>query len=547
MQRRQEWQSCSQNNISPIIDVDALDERALKNSIMVKTSSATNCSVNTTKIILQSTMSSSSVSNIAENNLKSHPEHFNVSSFLTGYNSNATLSPSSTKPKEARRRDRAYSQPFLTIEHNPIPRPRLPLSQPYRLKTQNLSPSRMALVQMQDAPRQDTLMLEYRKPGNPARLIAEQRRNNTIPLLSNAARPVMHAPHLPKPMHTSLHSQSSNNFPSETHSVTGMGHATTYASPIPQPIIPKMSSVTQNPSLNQLRLHENPAIPYTPQNSVNTYKFIEYSPKFTSSNRTPIASLSNHLPHDRSITMSPAFVNGIRPIANRFSSNHPELRMKHPPTDQMTARSQLSTMTAEEAENMAARLQVQKIELENRIHSLKVLEKQLHASPQFCKRRLSTQAEVRQEPMLLHRPANDVEKRKLNKTFSEYESESKVVRISHSQSLLNNRVREIHLLPNEIQKAGRIPDEKCVHCRKKSYFVCSGCRSVWYCSKNCQVRKTKFVSTRLHHSSNIYFLVASFDLLIFYEKCFSVWMKSSVRMFLFLEFLCFVSKIYAST
>ena len=309
-------------------------------------------------------------------------------------------------------------------------------------------------------------------------------------------------------MHASLHSQSSNNFPSENHPVTGMGHATTYASPIPQPIIPKMSSITQNPSLNQLRLHQNPAIPYTPQNSVNTYKFIEYSPKLTSSNRTPITSLPNHLPHDRSITMSPACVNGIRTIANRFSWNHPELRIKHPPTDQMMARSQLSTMTAEEAENMAARLQVQKTELENRIHSLKVLEKQLHASLQFCKRRLSTQAEVRQEPMLLHRPANDVEKRKLNKTFSEFESESKVVRISHSQSLLNNRVREIHLLPNEIQKAGRIPDEKCVHCRKKFYFVCSGCRSVWYCSKNCQVRKTKFVSTRLHHSSNTKWLVS---------------------------------------
>ena len=181
MQRRQEWQTCSQNNISSIIDVDALDKHALKNSIMVKTSSANNCFVNRSKIINQSTLSSSTVSNIAENNRRSHPEHFTVSSFLTGYNFNATFSQSTTKPKEARQRDRAYSQPFLTIEHNSIPRPRLPLSQPHRSKTQNLSPSRMALVQMQDAPRHDTLMLKYRKPSNPARLIAEQRRNNTIP------------------------------------------------------------------------------------------------------------------------------------------------------------------------------------------------------------------------------------------------------------------------------------------------------------------------------------------------------------------------------
>ena len=40
----------------------------------------------------------------------------------------------------------------------------------------------------------------------------------------------------------------------------------------------------------------------------------------------------------------------------------------------------------------------------------------------------------------------------------------------------------------------RTPRDRCRSCQKEALFLCSGCRRVWYCSKQCQVREFDFHS-----------------------------------------------------
>ena len=141
-----------------------------------------------------------------------------------------------------------------------------------------------------------------------------------------------------------------------------------------------------------------------------------------------------------------------------------------------------------ETKNFAAQIQVQKLELENQIHNLKVLEKKIYSSSCYGFTQPGNRENVLQKQTQHIKPFPAVEKRNLNELSLVHEIPNKQPR--QMQSFLHGSATvssgESSSFLSQKSPHG-VLDEKCIQCKAKACFVCSGCLSVWYCSKHCQV------------------------------------------------------------
>ena len=158
--------------------------------------------------------------------------------------------------------------------------------------------------------------------------------------------------------------------------------------------------------------------------------------------------------------------------------------------------SDLGPLSAQEAGKLAADLQQQKFELEKQILNLRTLEKKFQSPTSYNTNhinlsRLTTEERFYNQTISL--PGEQRSKGENPKTNNFVLDKSVVPSRPCSFQMISTNERplpihELGMLNKNEQTFSMRNVEICVHCRKKAFFVCSGCRLVWYCSKQCQVR-----------------------------------------------------------
>lgn len=204
-------------------------------------------------------------------------------------------------------------------------------------------------------------------------------------------------------------------------------------------------------------------------------------------------SYNEHAQNPRAKSMcAPPAVSTTSPLIHKkVSPNHPTPQQKicpQPSIPNLIQTLNLNMLTPRETEHFAAQLKVQKLELENQIHNLKAIERKIYSS-QFSLARAGVRENALQNQAQRFNAYQSIEKRKCNDLHLMHEIREKQARLALNLPPNSTRVSaaEPSMIPHK-NGVGNL-EEKCIRCGAKAYFVCSGCRSVWYCSKPCQVKQ----------------------------------------------------------
>ena len=511
---------------NPVIDVDALDDRPLINKGHAAGVSKTAGPENVYKNGFQHPVSLHAYSSKSplDNKRRLIPMPSCAPSFVAGHKSCPTFSNTTSKALKEKPRNRAFSQTFLSIEH-PLLHGKSSSSIPTFCKTKSKSfipyststltkqkpyqhePSQV--LPFQNAPCPESLMLEYTKRNSIVKsFLPERKLDNTATFGSNFSNQMLYAHQQLAPMCKSL-MRPSNYFPSSMQPHQSGIQSATYAGNISQ-------SVRQSPQIcsnlvdsaakrNQSRGKSRSFDISSSEPASNRFKYPDFSSSKSAVLNYPISALTKQPFLDKNVescSSSNRRENHLQGLKRSdMLTACPRVSMNSLPLNpalnvsenirlnaQLLGNAHLSMISAEQAEKVAARLQVQKHELENRIHNLQALEKQIGLTPQLIKNRRKSLQELGREKTLHCLAACDGEKRKLSNPTNDYEVVGKFARHSQSHEMYASKInRGGFYSAQATSSAFRNADEKCMLCSKKAFFVCSGCRSVWYCSKYCQV------------------------------------------------------------
>jgi len=235
---------------------------------------------------------------------------------------------------------------------------------------------------------------------------------------------------------------------------------------------PRISPVRNFPSDLQSPYNIPPVLSFNPlqqsrqKATLPRPSVVRAPPGGISINSTPIRPQPhneyNRIPHD----------------ATNLSGNHNSV----PP---FSSRVRLSS---EEARNFAAQLKVEQRELEMKMNNLKELERSLIPAPHLHTQPQQVSLDPRSSTIPLANPS------RYGNFIARNSAQRSLTSVPNLHSRKTGENFQCPIPPNSSYNAAcrsqplASLDERCGRCTQPAFFVCSGCRSVWYCSKECQVK-----------------------------------------------------------
>ncbi|XP_076822480.1 uncharacterized protein LOC143468895 isoform X2 [Clavelina lepadiformis] len=198
-------------------------------------------------------------------------------------------------------------------------------------------------------------------------------------------------------------------------------------------------------------------------------------PGGVSINSTPISALA---------TNTDRLLPNMFPVTSQRQLNHPvpiinKNQISHP----------LRNYSQNKADVLAAEVKAKKMELENKIRNLSEIEKRIQTDVLYSQMRTPeehTKGIPLQHPGVKRKLKDPyLPKRMLSPIGTPFYSPFK---LQEQSRMYYDKVARVDrpAMSNPLVDAREISKEWCVGCKNKAYFVCSGCRGVWYCSKQCQ-------------------------------------------------------------